>query len=193
MSHKCSKSEAEHIATIITNQQIYDMFKSAMASIKKWEMTSNVNKSISKGVAWNVLASGFDVKKHYHYLARINMVREFGEYLPPELRRIKAYVKRQPIPSAFHQDPKFDGYEETIVKYLYHGSPIEITRDKSIATGTYFSDDLEVAKSYGGIIYKVDLDCHELMRNAFDRCSMGEHWITIGHIPLEHFEVIKPL
>ena len=36
---------------------------------------------------------------------------------------------------------------------LYHGSPIVI-KDTGMKSGTYFTDDIDVAKQYGDVIYK---------------------------------------
>ncbi|MCK9416585.1 hypothetical protein M0Q97_08020 [Candidatus Dojkabacteria bacterium] len=36
---------------------------------------------MTKGVSWNILAKDFDVNANHHILAKINMVREFGEFL----------------------------------------------------------------------------------------------------------------
>jgi hypothetical protein len=69
------------------------MFDKASAGIKNWTKVSNVNISLTKGAAWNILANNFDVKKEHHILAKTNMIQEFGEFLPVELKPIK--IKKQ--------------------------------------------------------------------------------------------------
>jgi len=99
------KSDAKQIAETITNEQILEMFNKAKVGIKDWTQTSACNKSVSKGVAWNVLASNFDVKYQYSDLAKTNMVHEFGDFLQDNLKP-KSAVMRDP-PSVYHQDPVF--------------------------------------------------------------------------------------
>ena len=70
---------ARKIAETITNEQLQQMFETAKSKITNWTQVSNVNKGITKGVAWNVLAKDFDVNKTHHILAKINMIREFGK------------------------------------------------------------------------------------------------------------------
>lgn len=77
---------AKQIAKSITNEQLLQMFNNAKESIKDWTKVSNVNKGMTKGMAWNILAKDFDITKNYHILAKTNMVREFSEYLPEELK-----------------------------------------------------------------------------------------------------------
>lgn len=96
--------EARRIAEKITNKQLKQMFDNAKIGIKDWTKTSIVNKGFTKGVAWNILADKFDINHSYHILAVTNMVREFGEFLPDELKP-KKKQKLQIIP--VHQEPKF--------------------------------------------------------------------------------------
>lgn len=103
-----NRSNAKKTAATITNQQLLEMFKSAKENITDWTKVSNVNKGMTKGAAWNILARNFDVNKEYHNLAKINMVREFGEFLPKELIPIKP--KSTPPINVVHQEPNFEGY-----------------------------------------------------------------------------------
>ena len=100
-----NKELASKIAETITNEQLKAMFDKARAEIKDWKVVSNVNLGFTKGVAWNVLALEFDVKKTYPNIAKTNMVREFGEFLPDELIPKKDKTKKEIIPT--HQDPIF--------------------------------------------------------------------------------------
>ena len=82
------------------------MFETAKSKITNWTQVSNVNKGITKGVAWNVLAKDFDVNKTHHILAKINMIREFGEFLSDEIKPKKANSKSH-INKPTHQNPIF--------------------------------------------------------------------------------------
>lgn len=99
-----NRSDAKKIAETITNQELSEMFTNAKANISNWTKVSNVNKGMSKGVAWNILASDFDVDKKYHNMAKVNMVREFGEFLPDHFKPAK---KTKPSINVVHQEPKF--------------------------------------------------------------------------------------
>lgn len=99
------RHEARRIAEHITNDQLQQMLDSAKAGVKDWTKVSAVNKSLTKGAAWNVLAKDFDVNHSYNILAKTNMVREFGEFLPDELKPTRSSKpNRVPI----HQEPIFN-------------------------------------------------------------------------------------
>ncbi len=100
-----NRATARRIAETITNQQIQQMFETAKAQISDWTKVSTVNKGMTKGVAWNILASKFDVDAWHHILAKTNMVWEFGEYLPDDLKPLKQ--SRKPVNAPVHQEPKF--------------------------------------------------------------------------------------
>ena len=99
-----NRNYARKIAETITNEQIQEMFNNAKAKIKDWTKVSDVNKGMTKGVSWNILAKDFDATKQHHILAKTNMVREFGEFLPDTLKPKKQSRQLQPI---VHQDPQF--------------------------------------------------------------------------------------
>jgi len=99
-----NRKTAKKIAEIITNKQIQIMFDNARANITDWTKVSSVNKGMTKGVGWNILAADFDTEANYHILAKTNMVREFGDYLPDELKPQKI-EKKLIIPT--HQKPIF--------------------------------------------------------------------------------------
>jgi hypothetical protein len=99
-----NKKDAKLIAEKISNKELSEMFQRAKESITDWEKVSNVNKGMTKGVSWNVLASNFDINHKYHILAKVNMVREFGEFLPDDMKPKKKTTKTKNKP--FHQDPK---------------------------------------------------------------------------------------
>ncbi|MFT4170576.1 MAG: hypothetical protein QM653_15775 [Dysgonomonas sp.] len=103
-----NRSDAKKIAETITNDHLLQMFNSAKENVADWTKVSNVNKGMTKGAVWNILAKDFDVSKKYHNLAKVNMIREFGEYLPRELKPIKE--KYYPSKHPTHQEPNFDNY-----------------------------------------------------------------------------------
>jgi hypothetical protein len=100
-----NRNDAKKIAQTITNEQLKDMFDNAKIGVKDWTKVSSVNKCLTKGTSWNILAKDFDTSHSYHILAKINMVREFGEFLPDDMK-IKKVKKQSYTP--VHQDPFFD-------------------------------------------------------------------------------------
>ena len=101
-----NRSDARKIAETITNAQIQQMFDNAKANIKDWVKVSNCNAGLTKGAAWNILAKDFDINHDYHILAKTNFVREFGEYLPNEIKPAKK--KRKTLNTPVHQEPEFN-------------------------------------------------------------------------------------
>lgn len=98
-----NRTDAKKIAQTITNEQLLEMFNNAKLGIKDWTKVSSVNKGITKGTAWNILAKDFDVNKKHHILGKINMIREFGEFLPEELKPEKKTRKK--YTDLIHQEP----------------------------------------------------------------------------------------
>ena len=99
-----NRPDAKKIAQYITNEQLQKMFDNAKVGIKDWTKVSIVNKGLTKGVAWNILAKDFDPNVSHHMLAKTNMVREFGEFLPDEMKIKKEKQKNQ---TPFHKNPQF--------------------------------------------------------------------------------------
>ena len=81
-----NRTDARKIAETITNEQLKQIFEAAKTQIIDWTKVSNVNKGLTKGAAWNILAKNFDLNSAHHILAKTNMIREFGEFLPSELK-----------------------------------------------------------------------------------------------------------
>lgn len=103
-----NRNEARKLAETVTNEQLNEMFSVAQSSVKDWHETSRVNAGMTKGAAFNILSKGFgkdfDPKKSIHVLAKTNMLREFGEFLPGYEKPVrKEKTTRQP----FHRDPDF--------------------------------------------------------------------------------------
>lgn len=105
------KSYAKKLAESVTNQELREMFYNAQRSITQWgnwEKASKVNKSLSIGTAFNILSYGVDsdefMDQKITSIAKFNMIREFGEYLPnyqPEQTKVKSNIK------ITHHEPKF--------------------------------------------------------------------------------------
>lgn len=100
-----NRNDARKIAETITNEQIQQMFENAKEKITDWTKVATVNKGLTKGTAWNILAKDFDVNKTHHILAKKNMVWEFGDFLSEELK-IKRQKTIRSVPPV-HQDPIF--------------------------------------------------------------------------------------
>lgn len=99
-----NRGDAKKIALTITNEELSVMFNNAKAGIQDWAKVSTVNKGITKGVAWNILADDFDINHKYHILSKTNMIREFGEYLPQYLKPVKK--NKLTNNKIVHQEPK---------------------------------------------------------------------------------------
>jgi hypothetical protein len=105
------RSYAKKLAETVTNEELRKMFYNAQRSITQWgnwEKVSKVNKSISTATAFNILSYGVDsedfLDQKISPIAKFNMIREFGEYLPnyqPEQTRTKPNIK------ITHHEPKF--------------------------------------------------------------------------------------
>lgn len=109
-----NKKDARKIAETITNEQLQQMFENAKANITNWKQGSNVNKGVTKGVSWNILAKNFDVNAKHHILAKTNMVREFGNFLPEEIKPQKSKQRTHASGGRIHQEPEF--YKTTFWK-----------------------------------------------------------------------------
>jgi len=105
-----NRKDAKIIAQTISLAQLADMFKNAKAGITDWKQPSKVNKSITKGTAWNVLTQGFIGESTMitspSLMAKKNMIHEFGDFLPEEIKLVKLKPKKGDI-AIVHQEPKF--------------------------------------------------------------------------------------
>lgn len=88
-----NKADARKIAETITNEQLDKMFQTAKKKIVNWRVVSNVNKGMTKGMGWNILAMNFDIASDYPLIVKTNMIREFGEFLPESLKPKKVLKK----------------------------------------------------------------------------------------------------
>lgn len=99
-----NKTDAKKIAETVTNEQLSRMLSLARVGITKWDAISNVNKGMTKGAVWNILSDSFDPKGCYSYIAKVNMVREFGEFIVVEFMLPEKVAKKFVKP--FHQEPR---------------------------------------------------------------------------------------
>lgn len=107
---KISKAEAFEIANDITNDDLEVMFLNTMKGIDDWGEMSNVNKGLTKGTSWNIFAHQFNPELKYSYITKCNMVREFGDFLPDELRLKKVPSKTEVRVKTIHQEPNFSNW-----------------------------------------------------------------------------------
>lgn len=61
-----NKKKAKIIAETISNENLQIMLNNTKDKIKDWTKISSVNKSLTKGTAWNILASDVDYTKLLH-------------------------------------------------------------------------------------------------------------------------------
>lgn len=105
-----NRNEARRLTETVTNDQLREMFVNALNNITDWKKPSTVNKGITKGAAFNILAHGFDADSYdpnrvVHPLAKVNMIREFGEFLPDHAKPSKPIVSKRTY--IHHENPKF--------------------------------------------------------------------------------------
>jgi hypothetical protein len=101
-----NRNDARKIADTITNEQLQQMFDNAKLNITDWTKVSSVNKGITKGAAWNILAKDFNINSNHHILAKTNMIREFGNFLSDHLKPQKSNQQFS-IKPPIHQEPMF--------------------------------------------------------------------------------------
>lgn len=71
---------------------------------------------------------------------------------------------------------------------FYHGSPIKID-DVALASGTWLTDDVELAREYGKFVYRVEVP--EEHKSVIDGPNWERHFVTRGHIPLGYLSLIE--
>ena len=104
--------KSKYIAENISNEQIREMFYNAKNNINDWTELSSVNRTVTKGTAWNVLAKDFNPIEHYSVMLKTKMIMEFGEFLPKNvLRETTENIKHVTVSKIFHEDPVFNNYE----------------------------------------------------------------------------------
>jgi hypothetical protein len=68
---------------------------------------------------------------------------------------------------------------------LFHGSPVVID-DNSMASGTWFTEDIEIAKYYGEFVYRLELPSEKM---GILSKSFEGHYVSHGHIPMGYFDI----
>lgn len=81
-----NRKDSKQIAETITNEEILVMLSRAKDRIKDWTQTSRINKNMTIGTAWNILTRDFNVENNIPNLHKVNLIREFGDYLPTHLK-----------------------------------------------------------------------------------------------------------
>jgi len=56
-----------------------------------------------------------------------------------------------------------------------------------MASETYFTEDIEIAKEYGKFVYSIEMD--DKLRTIFQLDCLGEHFISTRLIPIYLFNV----
>ena len=102
-----NKTDAKKIAETITFSQLQEMFNNAKDNIIDWRAVSNVNNRMTKGYCWNILFPASRNKGIINQKSALkNMIWEFGDHLPEELK-IKKQTKEKSTVSVEHQQPRF--------------------------------------------------------------------------------------
>lgn len=97
--------QSKKIACVITHEQLNQMFENAKKAEIEWRSCSVLNPTMTKGAVWNVLYPAFLNGPNRHASVG-NMVREFGEFLPEEIK-----PKKKPAPekiNPYHEEPIFE-------------------------------------------------------------------------------------
>jgi hypothetical protein len=107
-------SYAKIVAKSITTEQLKRMVINAKDNITDWKKPSVVNLSATIGTSWNILTPWVFKEfllNNIGHSHMVNLIREFGEYLPEELKPI---IHKSPDSEIelVHQEPIFN-VEET--------------------------------------------------------------------------------
>ena len=105
-----NKNEAKNIADVTQNEDLKTMFQNAQKSISDWGKISRVNKGMTIGFSFNLFTKGLKTDEDFkkiHGLAKLNMIWEFGEFLPNYKKRIKYKYKKVQALNVAHQEPIF--------------------------------------------------------------------------------------
>lgn len=100
-----NKINAKVISDTISNEEILSMINNAQKGINDWTKRSRVNKGMTLGTSWNILAYNFDVKANHMSNYKINLIWEFGDFLPKYFKINKENKVELNLP--YHEVPKF--------------------------------------------------------------------------------------
>lgn len=104
-----NKFQARELANKITEAEMKEMFENTKVGIKDWTKISRINKSMTRGTAWNILYGASLVETPFNLwsgLAKRNMIFEFQDFLPKHLIPAKKEKLNRSI-DIIHQNPKF--------------------------------------------------------------------------------------
>ena len=166
---KLTRKQCRKIAETITNEELNQMFESAKNNIKDWTRISNINKSLTKGTQWNIFAKDFDVNEDYKGIIKLNMVREFGDYIPANLKPYKDFKKPEKKEKQIkHEDPIFE--------------------DNSDNNESYY---LECMKLLNKLLYIIHGPVCEICNNEFENETylMASHIISRGSMKRLQFKL----
>lgn len=96
------RNTAKKIAQKVTAEDLKFMLTEAIQKVKNWEKASSVNPGMTKGTAFNIFTK-VEITEHTHVIAKVNMIREFGGYLPDKYLE-EAKPKKNTV-LAVHQEP----------------------------------------------------------------------------------------
>lgn len=96
-----TRSEAKKLALTVSNDDLNTMFLNAYNGISNWYQQSRVNKGMTIGATFNILTK-CGLTNKTHVIAKTNMIREFGEFLPNYKKPIRN-VKT--ITHLYHEEP----------------------------------------------------------------------------------------
>ncbi len=92
----------------VNHDDIYNMLLTAKKTIQDWGKISSSNKNWTIGYLWNLVTEGFsENNKRMTNLHKGIAIREFGIYLPHELRVYKT-IKRRTITEPMYELPELD-------------------------------------------------------------------------------------
>lgn len=101
------RRQCKELAQKISTEDLLIMVDAAAKLITDWTKPSRCNKSISRGVNWNMFCKDFYMdRERKSDMVNWRMVEEFGQYLPAHCKPInqkKTYV----IAKVHHQEPIF--------------------------------------------------------------------------------------
>lgn len=108
-----NKRLAKKLAETVTPEDLKKMFQNVQENFKEWQATSALNERATKGTIFNILTAGDDFEKSCASpQIRTNMIREFGDFLPPEVLPLKvpASKPQSTTRAQRHEEPKFKAW-----------------------------------------------------------------------------------
>lgn len=105
MNRERAKILAENVSDI---EILFEMFRNVKKD-KNFDFSKrcNVNKMMSFGTSFNIYVKCLNAEssKLPSELAIINMIRDFGRFLPSDFTKKVLFTKRKKLPKIVHQEP----------------------------------------------------------------------------------------